>query len=130
MKNFIIGVISIMKCLNCEKSLNGKQLKWCSNKCKNNFANFKHQNYQAQQQRGRDRKLELIKLKGGCCEICGYKKSIAALSFHHLDPSTKKFELDLRGLSNRKWENSLEEAANCQLVCANCHMELHHGCEW
>ncbi len=119
-----------MKCLNCEKSLAGKQVKWCSKKCGVSNANAKHQNYEAQQQRGRDRKLELIKIKGGSCEICGYKKSIAALSFHHLDPSMKNFELDLRSLSNRKWENSLEEAAKCQLVCLNCHMELHHGCEW
>lgn len=119
-----------MKCQNCQSNLIGKQIKWCSDKCKNNYANNKHQNYQAQQKRGKDRKLKLIKIKGGCCEICGYKKSMAALSFHHLDPLTKKFELDIRNLSNRKWENSLEEANSCQLVCLNCHMELHHGCEW
>jgi hypothetical protein len=130
MKSFIISVIIIMKCLNCESSLTGKQVKWCSEKCKHTYANSQHQSYQAQQQRGKDRKLELIKMKGGCCEICGYSKSIAALSFHHLDPSTKKFNLDMRSLSNRKWEHSLKEASKCQLVCANCHMELHHGCEW
>jgi hypothetical protein len=119
-----------MKCQNCQSNLSGNQTKWCSIKCKQSTANNKHQNYQAQQKRGKDRKLELIKMKGGCCEICGYQKSVAALSFHHLDPSIKKFELDIRSLSNRKWEKSLEEAGNCQLVCLNCHMELHHGCEW
>lgn len=119
-----------MKCQNCQSNLSGNQTKWCSIKCKQSTANNKHQNYQAQQQRGKERKLKLIKMKGGCCEICGYKKSIAALSFHHLDSSIKKIQLDLRSLSNRKWEHCLLEANNCQLVCANCHMELHHGCEW
>ena len=26
-------------------------------------------------------KLNLVKLKGGCCEICGYKKNLTALTF-------------------------------------------------
>jgi hypothetical protein len=116
-----------MKCGNCQKILTGKQVKWCSEKCKCGFSNNKHQNYQAQQDRGRERKLKLIEMKGGGCEICGYNKSLAALSFHHLDPSIKKIQLDVRSLSNRKWDVVLNEFEKCQLVCANCHMELHHG---
>jgi len=116
-----------MKCENCQKILIGKQVKWCSVKCKHGFSNNKHQNYQAQQDRGRQRKLKLIEMRGGGCEICGYNKSLAALSFHHLDPSIKKMQLDLRSLSNRTWDVILSEFEKCQLVCANCHMELHHG---
>lgn len=127
MNYFIIGVILYMKCQNCQIELTGNQTKWCSNKCKSDIANAHLQSYQAQQKRGMDRKLELIRMKGGGCEVCGYNKSIAALSFHHLDRSTKKFNLDLRSLSNRTWEKVLQEAEGCQLVCANCHMEIHHG---
>jgi hypothetical protein len=116
-----------MKCQNCQSNLSGNQSKWCSIKCKQSTANHKHQNYQAQQKRGKDRKLELIKMKGGCCEICGYNKSLAALSFHHLDPSTKSFQLDIRSLSNRRIDYILDEASKCQLLCCNCHMEVHHG---
>ena len=115
------------KCNHCQTDLSGNQTKWCSDKCKNSSANCKHQNYQAQQERGRSRKKDLINLKGGGCEICGYNKSIAALCFHHLDPSIKKFELDIRSLSNRKLDYILDEASKCQLLCSNCHMEIHHG---
>ena len=117
------------KCNNCQADLSGNQTKWCSVKCKQSTANNKFQNYQAQQERGRSRKRDLIKMKGGGCEICGYNKSLAALSFHHLDPSTKLFQLDIRSLSNRKINYILDEASKCQLLCSNCHMEVHHGLE-
>lgn len=116
-----------MTCLICEKELVGKQKKFCSDKCKHNFSNNKHQNYQAQQERGKYRKNILIEMKGGSCEKCGYKKSSAALSFHHVEPEFKKFNLDIRSLSNRKWEPIVEEFNKCELLCMNCHMELHHG---
>jgi hypothetical protein len=103
----------------------GKQIKWCSNECKQKSVNNKYQNYKSQQKRGRERKIEIVNIKGGSCEICGYNKSLAALSFHHLDPSTKKFGLDLRNLSNRKWDDILNELKKCQLLCMNCHIEIH-----
>lgn len=115
-----------MKCENCQSNLTGKQTKWCCDKCKASHANNKHQNYQSQQKRGKTRKIKLIEERGGCCEICGYQKNIAALSFHHLDPSIKKFELDIRNLSNRKLDVILEEFKKCQLLCLNCHAELHN----
>jgi hypothetical protein len=115
-----------MKCENCQKSLMGKQLKWCSNKCKQKSVNNKYQNYKSQQKRGRERKIEIVNIKGGSCENCGYNKNLAALSFHHLDPSFKKFGLDLRNLSNRKWDDILNELEKCQLLCMNCHAEVHH----
>lgn len=82
--------------------------------------------YVKQKERALSRKLELIKLKGGKCERCGYDKNIAALEFHHLDPSTKSFQLDSRHLSNTTREKILEELDKCILVCSNCHRELHN----
>lgn len=63
---------------------------------------------------------------GGCCSICGYKKNVAALHFHHAEPSQKQFKLGLRILSNRRWEAIKEEAKKCDLLCANCHAEKHN----
>jgi hypothetical protein len=82
--------------------------------------------YVKQKERALSRKLELIKLKGGKCEKCGYDKNISALEFHHLDPNAKKFNLDSRNLSNTTRDKILEELDKCILVCANCHRELHN----
>jgi hypothetical protein len=114
------------KCLNCGKRLIGRQTKYCSRACKNTFLNQQLQSYQAQQDRGRSRKLELINIMGGECERCGYGKNYAALEFHHMEPSKKEFQLDLRCLSNRKWEVILLEAEKCKLLCSNCHAEEHN----
>lgn len=82
--------------------------------------------YIKQKERALTRKLELIAMRGGKCEICGYDKNIAALDFHHKDPSTKKFQLDSRHLSNTTTEDIIEESKKCILVCSNCHRELHN----
>ena len=119
-------MLTMKKCIQCGKMLVGKQRKYCSRQCKNNYNNQSYQSYQAQQSRGRSRKVELIKLKGSQCVACGYNQNFSALEFHHVDPKTKLFQLDLRSLSNRKWERVLEEAKKCRLLCSNCHAELHN----
>ena len=58
--------------------------------------------------RRRQRKQKLVELHGGCCEDCGYNKSLAALEFHHRNTETKDFGL---GNFNGSWERLLEEAA-------------------
>ena len=100
--------------------------KYCSRSCKNAHNNLNLQSYQAQQKRGRERKLELINIKVGKCTKCGYGNNHAALEFHHIEPNRKSFSLDLRSLSNRKWEVVLEEAEKCILLCSNCHAEEHN----
>ena len=111
-----------MKCLLCQKELKGKQTKYCSTKCKNG----KHQLYDYQHDRGVKRRDDLIALYGGKCTECGYRKNHAALNFHHIDPNTKLFQLDIRSCSNRSLNNCLEEAKKCKLLCSNCHLELHN----
>ena len=114
------------QCIQCGVVLAGLQRKYCSRKCKNDHNNLIYQSYVAQQKRGHDRKLRLLALKGGECEACGYNKNSAALEFHHTDPQTKSFQLDLRSISNRKWEAVEAEAGKCILLCSNCHAEYHH----
>ena len=69
-------------------------------------------------------KREAIKRLGGSCARCGYSKSVAALSFHHKDPSQKEFGLSNSGVTH-SWDTYWEEAQKCELLCANCHAELH-----
>lgn len=59
---------------------------------------------------------------GNCCSKCGYDKCMAALEFHHLDPSVK--EGGIIG-STASLEKQRAEAKKCILVCANCHRILH-----
>ncbi len=65
----------------------------------------------------------MVELRGGECRVCGYKKCIAALEFHHRDPKTKVFELSKSNLL-RRWDVVLAEAEKCDLLCANCHREM------
>ena len=115
-----------MRCVICNKALCGRQKKFCSRACKNKAGNSSHQSYLAQQTRGRKRKIALVQRFGGQCAECGYNKNFAALEFHHRDPESKSFQLDLRSLSNRKWPSIIEEGAKCTLLCSNCHAELHN----
>jgi len=116
-------------CKVCNKILTKRQSSFCSAKCKGKFHQTPENNansYLKQKERAFVRKKQLVDSKGGCCEICGYKKNYSALQFHHLDPSKKDHNLDSRKLSNATWEWCLEEATKCKLLCANCHAETHY----
>jgi hypothetical protein len=65
-------------------------------------------------------------MMGGQCTQCGYKCNYAALEFHHVDPGRQLFQLDMRSVANLQWESIVIEAEKCQLLCANCHAELHN----
>ena len=83
-------------------------------------------NYQQQKLRGLKRKYEAVQSRGGKCERCGYNGNLAALDFHHRDPQTKNFQIDLRSFSNTNLDTLKEELDKCDLLCANCHREIHH----
>ena len=64
----------------------------------------------------------LIQYKGGKCEICGYdKKFSSAYHFHHINPKEKEFNLS----SIKSLDKLKAEADKCQLLCVNCHSEIH-----
>jgi transposase-like protein len=77
-------------------------------------------------ERRRRRKRSLVEEAGGECLLCGYDRCLAALQFHHVDPSTKRFTLGGVG-GNTAMARSREEAAKCVLLCANCHAEVENG---
>lgn len=75
-------------------------------------------------QRWTRRKLQAIAYKGGKCIDCGYASNHTALSFHHLDPSTKEY--DWTKLRLRSWKSIITELDKCVLLCNNCHSERHN----
>ena len=76
--------------------------------------------------RRRRMKQQLVREAGGCCRMCGYSRSPAALVFHHLDPASKRFGL-AHGGRTRSLARAREEVRECLLLCANCHAELEAG---
>jgi len=68
-------------------------------------------------------KEKAIEYKGGKCIICGYNKSNRSLDFHHRDPNEKEF-----GIGHSKilsWDRVRNELDKCDLLCKNCHGEIH-----
>lgn len=64
-------------------------------------------------------RIAALKIERGCAD-CGYRAHPAALEFDHL-PGAKKRGIISR-LSRSPWESVLKEIANCEVVCANCHV--------
>lgn len=72
----------------------------------------------------RRRKLNLIKVCGNQCCLCGYNKSISALEFHHIYPELKEYGIASNGTCHNI-QQDINEVKKCVLVCANCHREIH-----
>lgn len=68
-------------------------------------------------------KQRCLEYKGGKCQRCGYNKCLDALGFHHLDPKEKEFTL--AGQMSLTWERLKRELDKCDLLCSNCHFEVH-----
>jgi len=77
--------------------------------------------------RGWERKQKAIEELGGNCSQCKYDKCIRSLSFHHRDPSTKSFPLDIRAFNGYSWEKLQNEINKCDLLCLNCHRSLENS---
>lgn len=75
-------------------------------------------------ERVRERKLECLEYLGGACTTCGYNEYSCALQFHHVNPKEKSFHIGDR--CNMSLEKLKPELDKCQILCVNCHNELHH----
>lgn len=75
--------------------------------------------------RTRIRNLVLEELGYYCCKICGYNKSPRALHLHHLDASTKEYQIS--NMWSKTDQEIKKEASKCVILCANCHAEIHDG---
>lgn len=61
----------------------------------------------------------------GCCAHCGWKKHLEILNFHHIDPTTKRFDFSGSSVGNLGLATVQQEIDKCILLCPNCHQWLH-----
>ena len=130
-----------MECKHCGKPVpqsprkGGRKKEYCNEQCRQawryrNDTNYKNRDtYTPQKQRAYAKKYKAIQDKGGCCELCGEDRP-ATLCFHHKDPTLKEMKLDGRTFANHKYDDILKELDKCQLLCQNCHHNLHWGESW
>lgn len=71
----------------------------------------------------RRKKQRAVELMGGECCICGYRKCLNALEFHHVKEKT---ESPAYVIGRWSWERAKKELEKCILVCSNCHREIHY----
>lgn len=81
------------KCIVCGKELFGRQDKFCSKECKKkeyskNGYNTKYA--RKQDATGAELKTKYIKMLGGCCSRCGYKKKHSIACFSSFGPVKKE----------------------------------------
>jgi hypothetical protein len=69
-------------------------------------------------------KHRAVEYLGGKCRLCGYNKCVEALTFHHRNPEEKSFNICN---TNTAWEKLKAELDKCELLCHNCHDEVHAG---
>lgn len=83
--------------------------------------------YNASQTRRRDERREFVddhKLARGCIK-CGYKRCAKALVFHHREPDSKDRTISILVRDRVSYERLIVELDKCNVMCANCHRELH-----
>jgi 5-methylcytosine-specific restriction endonuclease McrA len=70
-------------------------------------------------------KRRMVEYKGGSCVVCGYSTLLRALTFHHVHPEAKAF--NIAGAHNRSWQTLQAELDQTVLLCIRCHMEVEAG---
>ena len=84
--------------------------KKCSNKeCQERLTKFKQ---------------KCVDYKGSKCFKCNYNACLAALEFHHRNPTEKDFTISH---VRRDFKTVKVELDKCLLLCANCHREIHYA---
>jgi len=115
-------------CLTCSPfgSHNTKKLEMCVNDTEAQKVIKQQDKYRRWQRKARrERKIKLVKMLGGKCSTCDYDKCYSCLDFHHEDETNKKFEISSHML--KKWDDLVEEAKKCIVLCRNCHGEVHYN---
>lgn len=105
-------------CLDCGKLLNSSGYERWKTRCgaceKKRF-----------RERERALRAELRLQFGGKCQRCSYSRCAAALHFHHNDAS-EKYDWSGKGNGSASLREITLHPERFELVCANCHIEIHH----
>jgi len=91
---------------------------------KRTYRDIKEYSIKAVARRRKKIRTMAIEHLGGKCVKCGYNKYPEALEFHHRNPLEKEFNVSSKGHC-RSWERVKKEIEKCDLLCANCHREIH-----
>lgn len=84
--------------------------------------------YKATKDRYKRAKIMAVEYLGGCCSVCGYKKCIEALEFHHISPALKERSRGQAAVDRRlSFNSNKKELDKCVLLCSNCHREKHYA---
>ena len=67
----------------------------------------------------------LLHANGGRCIKCG-ESNFSCLEFHHRDPNVKDDQISNLIMGNGGWDKAKSEATKCDILCRNCHYELHY----
>ena len=102
-----------VRCSETRETMFYKKQKMVCITCRNIENSIKYRRY----------KLESALLFGGKCIKCGYAKCLGALEFHHRDPGEK--DIDFKKIIRRSALKRIEELQKCDLLCSNCHREIH-----
>jgi len=100
------------------------------NKCELLCHNCHNEYHYIQNLNNNTNKKYLLEYKDIKCNKCGYDKCSGSLHFHHINKEDKLFKLsDLSKYSNYKsvydiQQYVIDELNKCEVLCANCHMEL------
>lgn len=118
---------SVRKSRSCEKcGADTKKRKLCLLCKEEKELNRSKSRYQTRKRAIHTIKSILIHLSGGSCCSCGYKDHQSSLVFHHRDPKEKLFTLDVSTIMKKDIEAVLQEHSKCDLMCHNCHADLHN----
>ena len=71
------------------------------------------------------KKIKAIEYLGGICKKCKID-NFHVLSFHHVDPDNKEDSVS-RLIGDCRWSRIQRELEKCELLCRNCHSEIHNG---
>lgn len=70
-------------------------------------------------------KIKALKYLGGKCICCGFNQYPSSLEFHHIDESTKHFNIANKITSAQLNEALYKELDKCVILCSNCHRAYH-----
>lgn len=73
-------------------------------------------------------RIALLEKLGNRCFHCGLihdGQNTPVFDFHHKDPSTKIFNVNLNFIDRYSKEKVTAEAEKCEILCSNCHRLYH-----
>jgi exonuclease VII large subunit len=59
------------------------------------------------------------------CQVCG-ETDHRVLQFHHTDPTLKEMSVSKLLQKGYSFSRIEKEIKKCEIVCANCHIRIHH----